>query len=148
MKSIQKNNKGFTLLEIIIVIIIIGVLASLALPRFFRTVEYSRGSEALSHLSTIRQSMNRCYLGDNSYDGSGGSGVACQLNAGANSLDVELPDTDPRTHFTYVAAATSAATFSVTATRNAFENPGAAGDVITIDEAGAKTGTNVFSGIR
>jgi len=35
-------NKGFTLLEIIIVIIILGVMAGLAMPRFIRTVEYAR----------------------------------------------------------------------------------------------------------
>ena len=47
------NKKGFTLLEIIIVIIIVGVLASLALPRFFSTVEYSRSTEALASLTSV-----------------------------------------------------------------------------------------------
>ena len=36
--KLDKNKSGFTLLEIIIVIIIIGILASLALPKFFKTV--------------------------------------------------------------------------------------------------------------
>ena len=38
LKIKRGNNYGFTLLEIIIVVIIIGGLASLALPRLFRTV--------------------------------------------------------------------------------------------------------------
>src|SRR3989338_3754914 len=58
-----KNNKsGFTLLEIIIVVIIVGVLASLALPRFFSTVEFSRSTEAFNAIGVIRQSVERCAL--------------------------------------------------------------------------------------
>ena len=47
MKPTLKRKKGVTLLEIIIVVIIIGVLASLALPRLFSTVEFSRSAEAI-----------------------------------------------------------------------------------------------------
>ena len=51
--NLNKNKSGFTLLEIIIVIIIIGILASLALPKFFKTVEYSRSMEALTNLGNV-----------------------------------------------------------------------------------------------
>ena len=37
------------------------------MPRFFRTVEYSRGMEALTNLGNARSAMNRCYLFSNSY---------------------------------------------------------------------------------
>lgn len=60
--------KAFTLLELIIVIIIVGVLTSLALPRLFSVVEYAKSAEALTHLSTIRQSFERCYLTTGNYD--------------------------------------------------------------------------------
>lgn len=39
--------KAFTLLELVIVIIIIGVLASLALPRMFRVIEGTKAAEAV-----------------------------------------------------------------------------------------------------
>ena len=86
MKKIS-NKSGFTLLEIIIVIIIIGVLASLALPRFFNTIEYSKAQEALTALSMLRRSMERCYMFDNSYS-------ACLIGG----LDVDDPET---TEFDY-----------------------------------------------
>lgn len=48
------QKQGFTLIEILIVVIIIGVLAGLALPRYERAVENARVAEALKILSTIR----------------------------------------------------------------------------------------------
>ena len=47
MKKGEYKLKGFTLLEFIIVIIIVAVLASIALPRLFRLVEYARLTEAI-----------------------------------------------------------------------------------------------------
>lgn len=60
--NLKKNKSGFTLLEIIIVIIIVGVLASLALPRFFETVEFSRSSEAVTYIGAIKRGLETCAL--------------------------------------------------------------------------------------
>ncbi|MEW5895394.1 MAG: prepilin-type N-terminal cleavage/methylation domain-containing protein [Candidatus Omnitrophota bacterium] len=53
---------GFTLLELVIVVIIIGVLASLALPRMVSMIEGSRSAEAISALTSIRSALERYYL--------------------------------------------------------------------------------------
>ena len=50
----MKGNRGFTLLELLMVVIIIAILASIALPQYFRAAERSRASEALQILGTIR----------------------------------------------------------------------------------------------
>ena len=60
--KIKNNKSGFTLLEIIIVIIIVGVLASLALPRLFNTIEFSRTTEALNVIGGLKRSADRCAL--------------------------------------------------------------------------------------
>ncbi len=46
--------RGFTLLELIIVIVVIGLLASIGVTEYFKVVERSRGSEAKSVLGSIR----------------------------------------------------------------------------------------------
>jgi len=60
MKLQQNNKSGFTLIEIIIVIIIVGVLASLALPKFTKQINISKGAEALNMLGAINRSLDRC----------------------------------------------------------------------------------------
>ncbi len=46
--------KGFTLLELIVVVVIIGVLATLGFTQYSRAVEKGRSSEARMILGTIR----------------------------------------------------------------------------------------------
>jgi len=137
-----KNRSGFTLLEIIIVIIIVGVLASLALPRFFSTVEFSRSTEALASITAVRQSLERCYLQRS------GTYVGCSTNP--LSLDLEDPSLSPNAHFTYGISGQGVATYTITATRLSRDG-GTITDTITLaqDATGvSRGGTTKFVGIR
>ncbi len=140
MKTL-KNKSGFTLLEIIIVIIIVGVLASLALPRFFATVEFSRAQEALSAIAAVRGGMERCYVGKgNTYAG-----------CGTGSIDTGDPlKGQPNAHFSISVPAATAAGYTILATRNSLEG-GTAGDTVQIlqNTTGVtRSGGGAFSGIN
>jgi len=57
--------KGFTLLEIIVVLIIIGIIATLGFVQYMRVIEKGRQAEAKTNLSTIR-TMAMTYFEENS----------------------------------------------------------------------------------
>jgi type IV pilus assembly protein PilA len=58
-KGILSNNEGFTLIELAVVVIIIGVLAAFAVPRFRNAVERSKAGESFNYLATTRAAQER-----------------------------------------------------------------------------------------
>jgi prepilin-type N-terminal cleavage/methylation domain-containing protein len=54
-----RNSRGFTLVELSVVIVIIGVLAAFAVPRFRNAVERSKAAESFNYLSAVRSAQER-----------------------------------------------------------------------------------------
>jgi prepilin-type N-terminal cleavage/methylation domain-containing protein len=59
----KKNQKGFTLIELMIVVAIIGILAAIALPKFADMLEKSREGATKGNFTAIRSAIN-IYIGD------------------------------------------------------------------------------------
>ena len=160
MKRILGNSKGFTLLEILIVIVILAVLAGLAIPVYTAAVEKSKAQEAIQQLELVRASMLRFFQTNGTYAGA----TLRAWPAGAAAVtDI---DTDPNNltggqlwRFNYVITAQAAATFTITSTRVAARNaaaaiaagapgydpiPAAGAGTITINELGVVTRSAIY----
>jgi prepilin-type N-terminal cleavage/methylation domain-containing protein len=55
----NESRKGFTLVELAVVIVIIGVLAAFGVPQFLKSVERSKAAEAFNYLAAVRSAQER-----------------------------------------------------------------------------------------
>lgn len=118
LNKLRSNKSGFTLLEIIIVIIIVGVLASVALPKLFSTVGFSESAEAMNSMGVVRKSVERCRLVRNDV------ATACGV---WTALDVPDPGLPATAKFTYTVTIGAPKEYAVVATSKA-----AGADTITL----------------
>jgi general secretion pathway protein G len=56
-----RRGRGFTLIELLVVMTIIGLLLTIAVPRYFRTVAHSKETVLRRDLSVVRESIDRYY---------------------------------------------------------------------------------------
>jgi prepilin-type N-terminal cleavage/methylation domain-containing protein len=139
MKKLRKT-KAFTLLEIMIVVIIVGVLASLALPKFFSLVEYSRATEAFNAIAMVRSSMERYYVMKGTF-------------VGVSLANIDSSDPlsgQPNAHFSISFDGLSATGYSINAWRNTRDGGDTAARVSVMLNAGVitRSGTTAFAGIN
>ncbi|WP_439822067.1 type II secretion system protein [Phascolarctobacterium faecium] len=59
--NFTKNQKGFTLVELVVVIAILGILAGIAIPRFMSATETARGAKTVADLRTLESAAVMYY---------------------------------------------------------------------------------------
>lgn len=133
-RSYGKAQRGFTLIEVMIVVVIIGILAALALPRFLMAAARSKQSEAKQLLKQIF-TMQQAYLGR--WESYCLNGIVASNAAPAAYAQIHVEVMIPA-RYTYVIFANQNS-FTCTATANI--DVDATIDTWTIDESGTLINT-------
>ncbi|HEY5602334.1 MAG TPA: type IV pilin protein [Gammaproteobacteria bacterium] len=73
----KMHNKGFTLIELVIALTVLGILAAIGYPSYQNQVAKSRRGDAQAALMGFANAMERYYTQNNTYAGAavGGGGV-------------------------------------------------------------------------
>ncbi|MCG2710902.1 MAG: prepilin-type N-terminal cleavage/methylation domain-containing protein [Candidatus Omnitrophica bacterium] len=122
MNKIRCKAPGFTLIELMVVAIIIGILVAISIPAYLQHAERAMGSKALENLHLIRTAQ-MIYMTD-STEFSNNTGILQSYS------DFEVNDGD----WAYTLENFTASTFTAVATRNCPQQPNYDGQRITLDQ--------------
>lgn len=102
MKSYRPNTRGFTLIELMIVVAIVAILAAIAYPSYAEHVRRGRRADAQAVLLEATQYMQRFYAAHNRFDKQSDGTTDVALPAalqqspkdGAAAYDIEIDEVD------------------------------------------------------
>lgn len=123
-----RRQRGFTLIELMVVVAVAGILVAIALPSYTNYLRRARVADAVSMMSTLRAGLEQFFQDNRTYVGACAAGTVAPIPSGSP-------------YFTVTCPTLTATAYSVTATGSG----AMAGFVYTLDQSGTKS-TTVPSG--
>jgi type IV pilus assembly protein PilE len=105
-RGVGRLRRGFTLIEVMIVVVIIALLATVALPAYLDQVRKSRRADAIARISQFQQAQERWRSNNATYGSLSDLGVATTTADGHYSLSMTASPT--ATTYRILATATGA----------------------------------------
>ena len=121
-----RRTQGFTLIELMITVAIVGIVAAIALPSYSSYVRKTRRADAMATLSQDQTTLERCYAANFTY------AVPPCATPSAASL---------KGYYT-IAATSTATTYTLTATATGSQAADTTCTTMAIDQANQKTASD------
>lgn len=117
------RQNGFTLIELMIVVVIVGILASIAYPSYQRYVLASRRAEAQSDMLKIQLGLEKWRANNNTYS--------------SNLADAGFADNNA--YYDYAITNTSGSAYTISAAAQGSQAADTGCTSLTLDQGGVKT---------
>lgn len=130
------RSRGFTLMELLIVMVVVGILAAIAIPSYNEQVRRTRRTEATTRLLEMAQALERWHTVNRTY-----ANPASAPNHPCTGLN-----TDPQRFYDLSCPTLTATQFALQAAPRQAQTADKCG-TLTYDQAGRKGVTGAASGV-
>lgn len=131
----KQTQQGFTLIELMITVAIVGILAAIAYPSYQDSVMKSRRTDVMGVLLGLANAMERHFTETNSYRGAAGT-TATPADTGTPRI-YTIP-TETASFYTVTISAALASSYTLSAVPAGAQTNDKCG-TLTLDQTGAKT---------
>jgi type IV pilus assembly protein PilE len=146
----KQPQPGFTLIELMITVAIVGILASIAYPSYQDSVMKSRRADVKGVLLGLANAMERRFTETNSYCDAGGAGGANSCGAGTNDTGTPsiytIPPETAKFYTVTIISPTTASSYTLSAARTGAQANDKCG-TLTLTHTGVKDVTNAATGV-